>query len=412
MSETITPTEIAEQIESGDEIVVDTSRPEATLEALKKRDDLTDAIVTLFGYPYEDFTVFKELSEQSGISVQLSMVPPDARSLVSEGVISYVPRTVYQAAIQPNLESGRRTVGIVQIPSSESDNLYSLGCLSTFGKTLLETADISIVEENPNFPTTARSETVSPDKINYATTVETAPPTLTTTVTEVADDVAHHLVSIIPDNATIQLGVGNIMEAVGTKLVGGGPYKLWTGLLGESARPLFEENVISDATCCVAIGSENTFYEWVSGLDDVEFVSGSISHSPTKLATQSNLIAINSALQVDLYGQVNAETLGGKQVAGVGGQSSFMNAASNNSDGLAIIALTSQARNGTSKIIDMLPSEEVVTTPRYAVDAVVTEYGIAQLNGSVEKRAEALIDIAHPSKRESLRKMAHKRDII
>ncbi|MFC4540354.1 acetyl-CoA hydrolase/transferase C-terminal domain-containing protein [Halosolutus amylolyticus] len=406
----VTPTNAtraAAQIRPGDEIVVDTSRPTATLESALERDDLRDVVVTVFGYPYADSSLLRALANHDGISVQLSMVPSGVRDLVTDGDISYVPRTVYQTAQSPALRPNRRTVGIVQTPPGTDDEDHPIGCLSTFGRSLVETGDVTIVETNPRVPSPTQSGRIERSKIDHLLSSESGLPTLDLTTSDVAADIAENLRPLVPETATVQLGVGGLMESIGERLATGGPYSLWTGLVGESVRPMVENECVTRATGCVAIGSTESFYDWVQSVEDIRFVSGSVSHAPAKLTEQTNLVAINSALQVDLTGQINAETLGGRQVAGVGGQSAFMTAASNDPEGRAIIALESRASNGISKIIGALPDREIVTTPRYAIDAVVTEYGVARLTGrTTRERASDLVAVAHPDDRTELREAA------
>lgn len=407
------PSQLAEKICSGDEVVIDTSRPTAVLERLADRKELNDIIITLFGNPYSDSTPLPKLTDREDVTIRLSMIPPDMRDLVNKGTVEYVPRTLYQVACRPSLEPERRTVALVQTPSINDSKLHSFGCLSTFGKRLIATADVSIVEANHRVPRPSHCEEIKPSKIDYVVETDRSLPTLSYSESSISDKIAEQVASLAPKGSTIQLGVGGLMRAIGSALADDGPYSIWSGLIGQSTRPLFEADLIEDATACVALGFDQTFYEWISDYDPAKFVSGTISHSPVNLAKQENFIAINSAVQIDLFGQVNAETLGGRQISGVGGQSAFMSAASNDSEGLSIIAIESRAPNEASKIVPVLPKGEIVTTPRYSVDAVVTEYGIARLAGeSVKKRAKKLISIAHPGHRSQLRDEADKRGLL
>lgn len=413
MVESVTPAAAAAAIRSGDEVVVDTSRPTATLAALADRSDLTDVVVTVFGYPYVDSTPLPSLARREWITLRLSMVPPDLRDLVTEGTIEYVPRTVYQAARRPPLSRDRRTVGLIQAPPLTGDHRESLGCLSTIGTSLVGTADLTVVEENPRVPRPPRSDCVDRESIDYTVETDSPLPTLSRGDSDVANVVARHVATVVPEGATLQLGVGGAVRAVGSTLADRGSYSLWTGLLGESARPLLEAGCVEDATACVGVGADASFYRWLSDRDSVQFVPGTESHSPAQLADRQRFVAVNSALQVDLLGQVNAESLGGRQVAGVGGQSAFVAAASNDPEGRSIIALESRAPNGTSKLVAALPAGEAVTTPRYAVDAVVTEHGVARLTGrSKVERAAALLAVAHPDDQSDLRTEARDRGLL
>lgn len=413
MNRLSSPSRAINEIQSGDEIILDTSRPTSVLNQLKYDKNLDDIQITLFGNPYLNSDPLPELARQTGYNISISMVPPDMRDMLHMEGVDYVPRTLYQMVQNPSLYPDRRTVAIIETPSFKSHDTINTGCLNTFIPSLLEHAEISIIEENNKVPTPSNSEKITTSAIDYCIKSNRNLPRLADGNSAVSEDVGINVASLIPQESTIQLGIGGVMRSVGQVLSRSGEYSLYTGLLGESARPLFEANKIKTATCCVAIGSSSDFYNWITDNDPSEFVSAAVSHSPQVLARQENFVAINSALQVDLYGQINAETLNGRQVSGVGGQSVFMNAASNNPSGCAIIALESRAPNGESKIIPKLSAGDVVTTPRYSVDAVVTEYGIADLtNSSVEDRVDSLIGVAHPDSRPHLKNSARERGLI
>jgi acyl-CoA hydrolase len=402
----------ASKVREGDEVVVDTSRPTAILEALLEH-QIDDVVVTAFGFPYADSSVLRSLATREGVEVRLSMVPGDLREAISDGAVSYVPRTVYQAARQPALDPDRRTVGIVQTPDRQDEESHRLGCLSALGRKLLTTADLSLVETNPQLPGELDCEVVPTNDVDYVVESEGRLPRLPSREIAGAEEIASNLVSLVPQEPTIQLGVGSIMEAVGEQLAEDGPVSLWTGLLGESARPLVEGDACTSVTACVAIGQDSSFYNWVEGVDEVQFVGGDVSHAPEHLAAQSPFVAINSALQIDLRGQINAETIRSRQIGGVGGQSAFMTAARNDPEGVAIIAMPARTGRGLPKLVGRLPESEVVTTPRYAVDAVVTEHGVARLAGcSVEERASRLISVAHPEDRVGLETTAREHGLL
>lgn len=413
MPEQVTASTAVSNVQHGDEVVVDTSRPTATLQALQERDELNDIVVTAFGFPYADSSALRSLAARDGIRIRLSMVPGDFRDVVSDGTVSYVPRTVYQAARSPALDADRRTVGIVQTSPLTDGDVHELGCLSTLGEELLGTAELSIVETNPRLPHGLDSDTASVSDIDYIVESQAPPPRLPSKTVDNAEQIASNILPLVPQKATIQLGVGSVMGAVGKRLADDRRVSLWSGLLGESCRPLIESDQCNSITACVAIGHDTSFYQWISEADKINFVSGSVSHDPAQLAAQSRFVAINSALQIDLQGQINAETIQGQHVGGVGGQSTFMTAASNDPAGVAIVAMTARTASGTPKLVARLPQAEVVTTPRYAVDYVVTEYGAARLSGcSVEQRARHLVSIAHPEDRPKLENAARNRGLI
>jgi 4-hydroxybutyrate CoA-transferase len=150
------------------------------------------------------------------------------------------------------------------------------------------------------------------------------------------------------------------------------------------------------------------FYDWVDNNPVIEMRTADYTNNPYLIAQNKKMLAINSALEVDLLGQVCADTLGPRQFSGVGGQLDFLRGARMSEDGKAIIALPSTAKANVSRIVPTLKAGAAVTTSRNDVDYVVTEYGIASLKGkTVRARMKALIDIAHPGFREELTRKAH-----
>jgi 4-hydroxybutyrate CoA-transferase len=223
----------------------------------------------------------------------------------------------------------------------------------------------------------------------------------------VEDQIAQHILAFLPKRPVIQVGIGHIPDAVCRGLEGTGAQPL--GLLTESGRRLLEaQNAPRRADIGLAMGSRELF-NWMHHNRRIRMVPASISHSIRYLQRIDRLVALNSAVEVDLSGQVAAESIGSRQISGPGGQLEFMVGARFNPTGLSIIALPSTTSRGkSSRIVQRLRGGAIVTTPRTAVDAVVTEHGVADLRGTtLEERRERLIGIAHPEFRDELEALAH-----
>jgi acyl-CoA hydrolase len=151
-------------------------------------------------------------------------------------------------------------------------------------------------------------------------------------------------------------------------------------------------------------------YRWLDGNDDVAFIDVAVVNDPTTISRNAKLVSINGALSVDLYGQVVADTIDGRQISGVGGHEDFVAGAELHTDAHSLICLHSTVDvNGVpvSRIVGVLPEGSVVSTPRHHTGVVVTEFGVAELAGlTVRERAHALVDIAHPDHRPVLRQLA------
>lgn len=398
---TDTPMDAAAVVECGDEVVIDTAPPRSVLSSLASRSDLVDVNVYAYGFPYADRTGLAALATTDGIDLTVSLVPPALRDLLAEGVVSYLPQTIYAAARTPFRSPDRRRIALLGAAGHEDDRLR-LSCLTTFGRYLVDAADISAVEMNAGLAPSP-SRTIAASRINCVTGADYPPPVLrSSSVTNVTQNVACNVQSLLPATPTLQLGVGTIPKAVGEVLAGDGPFDVWTGLVSEAARALDEHGALGRVTGGVAIGETPDFYDWLTDRDDIDLLSPLRVHSPAALEDLESLVAVNSALQVDLRGQVNAETVSGTPLGGVGGQPAFMQAASADPDGLAVIGMPSRTPDGTPRVLPSL-DRNPVTTPRHAVDAVVTEHGVADLRGmTASERPETLVAIAHPDDRPAL----------
>jgi acyl-CoA hydrolase len=395
---------VAARVQDGDHVVLDTSRPRAVGRALAAREDLQGVTVSAYGFPYADPAPLDALAGTPGVTVRVSMAGPGLRDAVAAGDVAFVPRTFLAAARAPVPATGdpdRRVVALLQAPPAGDDQ--PLGPLSAYGEALVAAADRVVVERNPALPALDGGRTVPLGAVDWAVPVSNEPPTLASATPDEAErETAATVVASLPDRPTVQLGVGRVPTELGRRLADAGdPLAVHSGLLGESVRPVVAAGIAERVRGCMAVGESPSFYDWLAGAP-IELRPASRTHDPAHLATLERFVAVNGALSVDLHGQVAAETIGGRQVSGVGGQSAFMAAASQAPDGRAVVAMTARAGE-TPKVVAAL-ADEVVTTPRHFVDEVVTEFGRARLDArSLPERAAALVDIAHPDDRPDLR---------
>jgi 4-hydroxybutyrate CoA-transferase len=234
-------------------------------------------------------------------------------------------------------------------------------------------------------------------------------------ITEVERAIGRHVAALVPDGATVQVGVGAIPQAV-LEALGSHRDLALHSLLVDAAVDLVERGVVTNARkrlhrgrmdIAEAMGTPRLF-EFIHDNPLVNMESSEWVHDPHVIARLDRFVAINSGLEVDLSGQVTAESLGPRQVAGIGGQFDFVLGASRADAGAAIIALPATGRDGAvSRIVPRLTAGAAVTTPRFLADWVVTEYGVARLRGKGEReRAAALIAVAHPRFRDDLERAA------
>lgn len=273
-------------------------------------------------------------------------------------------------------------------------------------------APLVVAQVNPAMPRTLGNAWLHRSQIDLWVEVdepllEYPPPPLT----EVERAIGRHVAALVPDGATVQVGVGAIPQAVLAALGTHRDLALHS-LLVDEAVGLVERGAVTNTRKRVHRGrmdiaevmGTRRLFDFVRDNPMVNMESSEWVHDPHVVAQLDHFVAINSALEVDLTGQVTAESLGIQQVAGVGGQFDFALGGSRSRGGMAIVALPSTGRQGTvSRIVDRLSAGAAVTTPRVLADWVVTEYGAARLHGrSARQRALALVGIAHPRFRAEL----------
>jgi len=267
-------------------------------------------------------------------------------------------------------------------------------------------APLVIAQVNPNMPRARGNGWLHASQVDIRVDVdeplvEYPPPA----VGAVERAIGGHVARLVPDGAVVQVGVGAIPQAVLEGLSGHRDLALHS-LLVDQGVALVERGVVTGARKRVhrgrldlaeAMGTRRTF-DFLAKSEAVNMESSAYTHDPDVVARLDRFVAINSALEIDLTGQVTAESLGPRQVAGIGGQFDFVLGASRSAGGASIIALPSTGRDGAvSRIVPRLATGAAVTTPRYLADWVVTEHGAARLRGLSETaRATALIAVAHP----------------
>lgn len=344
----------------------------------------------------------------------------NVRPAVQEGRADFMP--VFLSEIPQLISSGRVRidVALVQVTPPDRHGFVSLGVSVDIVRAAVDTADLVLAEVNPNMPRTLGDSFLHVDRIASLVPVEgplleLAPEPLD----EVFCEIGRNVASLIPDGATLQMGIGKIPDATLHFLMDRGDLGIHTEMLSDGVMHLAEAGVINGRRKTLLPGKIVTsfimgtrkLYEWAHDNPAVEMRPSAFTNDIFQIARNDQMIAINSALAVDLTGQVAADTVRGKFFSGIGGQVDFIRGAARSRGGKPVIALPSTAKGGTvSRIQPVFEEGAGVVTSRGDIHYVATEYGIADLWGkNIGQRAHALIGIAHPDFRGELLASAKQR---
>jgi len=306
-------------------------------------------------------------------------------------------------------------VAMVSVSPPDNNGFCSLGVSVDYTKSAVESAKTVIAEVNKTMPRTHGDSFIHVSDIDYFVEVDEPIAELKSVeLTEVEKNIGKHVAELIDDGCCLQLGIGGIPDAVLFYLTDFKDLGIHSEMISDGVKNLVEKGVITGRRKTLHKGKiivnflmgTRGFYNWADDNPNIEMRTVDYTNNPYIIAQNKKMIAINSALEVDLLGQVCADTLGAKQFSGVGGQLDFVRGARLSEGGKAIIALPSSAK-GTSRIVPTLKTGAAVTTSRNDVDYVVTDFGIASLKGkTVRERMRSLINIAAPDTREELTRKA------
>jgi acyl-CoA hydrolase len=336
------------------------------------------------------------------------------RSMTKAGKLSVIP--VHVSQIGPLITAGiiRCDVAMIQVSPADADGNHSLGLVGDYVQAAVAKARLVIAEVNDQVPYTP-GETIHASKIDVAVHVSRPPVEVQAAkISETDEAIARNSAQFIGDGSVIQTGVGAVPDAILRLLHDRKDLGVHSGMLGDGLVDLVEAGVITNARKAIdkgvsingALIGTKRLYDWAHQNKAIRMRSTAYTHDAAVLAQLDRLVTINSALEVDLTGQVNAEQTGAAYMGGTGGQVDFVRAGARSAGGHSIIALSATAKGGTlSKIVPTLSGP--VTTARTEVDVIVTEFGAAELKGqSLAERSKRLVAIAHPDFREELDKAA------
>jgi len=336
------------------------------------------------------------------------------RHLADAGVLDILPS--HYSHLPGLIRAGVLPADVVllQVSPPDEQGRYSLGLVHEYLPAALEQARVVIAEVNPAIPWTHGS--VHLQASDFALLIDAQHPPLEQSRAApgpAEQAIARHIAGLIQDGATLQLGIGNLPEAVLAALHGHRDLGLHSGAVGDGIAALAEAGVLTNARKSldtgvgiggILMGSEKV-RRWAHRNPALQLRGTDYTHDPEVLAASHQLAAINAAIEVDLTGQINAEVAAGVYVGAVGGAVDFLRGAARSRGGLPIVALPATAK-GRTRIVAQLAGP--VSTPRSDAGLIVTEHGVADLRGqTLSRRVRRLIDIAAPEHREDLERQAH-----
>ncbi|RLC78888.1 MAG: 4-hydroxybutyrate CoA-transferase [Chloroflexi bacterium] len=407
---------IREGVKSGDRIFLtgNCSVPKVLLEALVKRAPELENIeichaLTIGSSDY----VAPEM--EGHIRANSLFIGPNVRQAVQEGRADFTPVLLSEFTLLFKENILPLDVAFVHLSPPDEHGFCSYGIETGLTKTPAESARIIIAELNENMPRCLGDSFIHVSRLDYIVPVDydlMELPMSESGLSDVHAKIGQHIAELIPDGATMQMGIGAIPDAVLNFLQDKRDLGVHTELFSDSVIDMVEAGVITNArktlnpgkiTAGFMIGT-NRIYEWAHDNPLIELRRSEYINDPFIIAQNYRQVAINSAIEVDLTGQVCADSIGPKLYSGVGGQLDFIYGASRSEGGVPIIALPATARGGTvSRIAPMLKQGAGVVTSRYHVHYIVTEYGVANLYGkTIRQRAQELINIAAPQFRDEL----------
>ena len=352
-------------------------------------------------------------------------IGPNVRKAVQEGRADFTPVLLSEFTLLFKNNVLPLDVAFVHLSPPDEHGFCSYGIETGLTKSPAESADIIIAEINENMPRCLGDSFIHVSRLDYIVPVDYPLMDLPMAAGGLSDihiKTGEQIAELIPDGATMQMGIGAIPDAVLKFLGDKRDLGVHTELFSDSVIDMVEAGVITNArktlhpgkiTAGFMIGT-NRLYQWAHDNPLIELHRTEYVNDPFVIAQNERQVAINSAIEVDLTGQVCADSIGPKLYSGVGGQLDFIYGASLSEGGVPIIALPATVKGkGISRIVPMLKQGAGVVTTRYHVHYVVTEYGVANLYGkTIRERAQALIGIAAPAFRDELTRAAKELNYI
>jgi 4-hydroxybutyrate CoA-transferase len=420
-SRCVTPEQAVCAIASGQRVFLtgNCSVPQKVLAALVQRaPELHDVeivqVLTIGGADYVAPAM------EGHLRVNTLFISDNVRKAVGEGRVDFTPCFLSEIPLLFKHRHLPLDVALIHVSPPDEHGFCSFGVEVGVTKTAAQSARTVIAEVNPNMPRTLGDSFIHVSKLTHIVPVDyPLPETPIGDPSELAQMIAKNIATLVPDGATLQMGIGGIPDAVLRQLTGHRHLGIHTEMFSDGIISLVESGVIDSEMKSLHPGKiiagfmlgTKRLYDFVHDNPIIELHPTEYVNDPFVIAMNDRMVSINSAIEVDLTGQVCADSIGTRFYSGVGGQVDFMYGASRSKGGVPVIALPATATIGgrlVSKIVPTLNVGAGVVTTRNHVRFVVTEYGVAELYAkNIRQRARALINVAAPEVREELERKAY-----
>ena len=351
------------------------------------------------------------------------------REALHDGHVELLPARLsdYPLLMQRLAADAERVVGVVETTPPVDGTLHP-GIVGEGVETIVRLADVLIAETNDREPRLP-GLTYDVAQFDHIRTVSCPLPKMPrATVDATAEQIGQQVAELIPDGATLQFGLGQIPAAIVSELSGRTGFGLHSGFLGPFVRDLIEQEIVTrgspvlegedggplsePASAIAVLGPDREFYQWLERSGAVHICGIDSIVSPT-VRTRETFVAINSAIEVDILGQINATHIGSRIFSGPGGQPDYFRLARESEGGIGIMALSSRTKSDISKVVEGISADSAVTTRWFESDYIVTEQDVADLRTATPaQRARRLIRTAHPDVRDELRAAAQEQSLL
>lgn len=422
--------EAAKIVKSGDKILCHSNCafPTVLMDAIVRRKDELKNVEVIHALSVGDLSYLKPGMEDS-FRHNAFFIGANARQAVREGRADFTPIFLYETPLLFSKGYIKLNVALINVSPPDEHGFCSLGVEVGLTKTGAEKADVIIAQINPQMPRALGDSFIHINKIKYIVEVDEPIAELpqgdrdaNPEMVEVNKKIAWNISSLIEDGSTLQMGIGAIPDFVLRYLEDRKALGIHSEMFSDGAVELVEKGVITNEAKTLHPGKivagfvlgTKRLYDFINNNPLCEFHPQEYVNDPFIVAKNNKMVAINSAIEVDLTGQVCSDSIGTRFFSGFGGQVDFIRGASRSEGGKPIIALPSTTKDNTiSRITTHLKPGAGVVTSRGDVHYVVTEYGVAQLFGkTVRERVKSLINIAHPKFRDELEKYAKENKFI